>query len=269
MESVKGYTNIVSIEDYKIIEQDEGLTWYILIRMALLTPLNKYQQDNALNEADVIRLGKDLCTALSVCRKKNIIHRDIKPGNLLITAAGQLKLADLGLAGAGSTSAPGEIIATPLYMPPETAMGYGTSDVTGDIYSFGIMFYELSAGIPPFTGSIEELQKAHIEQLPPPLLAANPDMDPELARYIDSLLAKDPAMRPQSWGEVRQFLTSARKRLFAPERYILPAVEEADPEADRKAEKSRRETASWYIVIVFTLVFIIALITTIFLFLVK
>ena len=212
------------------------------------------------------QLADALDYAWESCR---IIHRDIKPDNLLITAAGQLKLADLGLAGAGSRNAPGEIIATPLYMPPETAMGYGTSDMTGDIYSFGIMFYELSAGIPPFTGSIEALQKAHIEQTPPPLLAANPDMDPELARYIDSLLAKDPAMRPQSWKEVKQFLTAAKERLFAPERYILPAVEEADPEADRKAEKSRRETASWYIVIVFTLVFIIALITTFFLFLVK
>ena len=202
-------------------------------------------------------------------QSRRIIHRDIKPGYLLITADRRLKLADLGLAGAGSRNDPGEIVATPLYMPPEVAMGLGSTDVTGDIYSFGVMFYELCAGIPPFAGSVESLQKAHISKMPPPLLTANPDLDPALARYIDSLLAKDPADRPQSWSDVKAFLTSTKERLFAPERYILPAVEEKDPEADRKAEKSRRETAAWYIVIVFTLVLIIALITAVFLFLVK
>ena len=143
-----------------------------------------------------------------------IIHRDIKPGNLLIRESDRkLKLADLGLAGVCSGIQSGDIFATPLYMSPEVAAGLGSHDVTGDIYSFGVMFYELSAGIPPFSGSVEELQKAHIEEAPPPLLSANPDLDPELASFIDSLLAKSPADRPQSWALVRDRLKAIRKRL--------------------------------------------------------
>ena len=192
---------------------------------------------------------------------RQIVHRDIKPGNLLIQHSDRkLKLADLGLAGVGSGSRPDEIVATPLYMPPEVASGMGSNDVTGDIYSFGVMFYELSAGVPPFTGSIEELQRAHIEELPPPLLRVNPDFDPELARYIDSMLAKDPRERPRSWADVRTFLAAARERLFSDRGQIHMVIEEKLPEDHFKAEKSRRETAQWYIVIVFTIVIIIGLI---------
>lgn len=190
-----------------------------------------------------------------------IIHRDIKPENLLIKNYDRkLKLADLGLAGVGSNSSPGEIVATPLYMSPEVAMGTGSYDVTGDIYSFGVMFYELSAGVPPFTGSIEELQRAHIEKLPPSLLSVNPDLDPELARYIDSMLAKNPGERPQSWADVREHLSAIRQRLNVSSGQNLVHIEEPDHDADLKDEKSRRETASWYIVIVFTIVIIIGLI---------
>jgi len=190
-----------------------------------------------------------------------IIHRDIKPGNLLIkTSDRKLKLADLGLAGVGSSGTSDEIVATPLYMPPEVAMGAGSHDVTGDIYSFGVMFYELSAGVPPFTGSIEDLQRAHIEKLPPPLLSVNPDLDPELARYIDSMLAKNPAERPQSWAEIGRRLAAIRQRLDARPSHPLMHIEEPEPENRLLDEKSRRETASWYIVIVFTIVIIIGLI---------
>ena len=194
---------------------------------------------------------------------RRIIHRDIKPGNLLIKHSdNKLKLADLGLAGVGSSGSPDEIIATPLYMPPEVASGAGSCDVTGDIYSFGVMFYELSAGVPPFTGSIQDLQRAHIEDPPPPLLRVNPDLDPELARYIDSMLAKNPAERPQSWAEIGSYLAAVKERLFSCRGQVLGLIDEPapDPGAILKEERSRRETANWYIVIVFTIVIIISLI---------
>lgn len=156
-----------------------------------------------------IQLADAMQYAWDCCR---IVHRDIKPENLLIRNSDRkLKLADLGLAGAGNVNRSGEIVATPLYMSPEAARGELFSEMTGDIYSFGVMFYELCAGVPPFSGSIEELQSAHLYQPAPPLLSANPDLDPRLASFIDSMLAKDPAARPQSWLEVGEKLRAMEK----------------------------------------------------------
>ena len=189
-----------------------------------------------------------------------IIHRDIKPENLLVSRLdGSLKLADLGLAGVGSSS-PDEIVATPLYMAPEIAAGLGSTGMTSDIYSFGVMFYELSAGVPPFTGSIEELQHAHLSLLPPPLLSANPDLDSELAKYIDSMLAKEPSERPQSWSEVKERLTAIRERLYNSGRQTLPPLENLEHDSELMREK-RHNKGVWWSVAIFAVILVIALVT--------
>ena len=192
-----------------------------------------------------------------------IIHRDIKPDNLLICHADKkLKLADLGLAGvnAGNTD---EIVATPLYMAPEIAAGLGSTQMTSDIYSFGVMFYELSSGVPPFTGSIEELQRAHLEDIPEPLLVANPDLDPELARYIDSMLAKNPAERPQSWSEIKERLTAIKERLYSSQRYILPQFDERSKMTLNHNDGQAPRDAKWAWAI-FAVILLAALLTVAF-----
>ena len=207
-----------------------------------------------------IQLADALDYAWNSCR---IIHRDIKPGNLLIRAAdNQLKLADLGLAGVGSVNQSGDIFATPLYMAPEVAAGLGSRDVTGDIYSFAVMFYELSAGIPPFSGTVEELQRAHVQDLPPPLLSANPDLDPELAAFIDSLLAKSPSDRPQSWALVKERLTAIRSRLCSRSgrKGIQPRPE---PEKIPEETEHGRKLDALYIVIVVVMALVLGIITAV------
>ena len=193
-------------------------------------------------------------------KTRQIIHRDIKPENLLIRSYDRkLKLADLGLAGVGSSDNSGEIVATPMYMAPEVAAGLGSQDVTGDIYSFGIMFYELLAGAPPFNGTVEELQRAHIEELPPPLLEENPDLDPNLANYIDSLLAKSPADRPQSWAEVREKLIFFREEVRSAGKHA-PGLIDAKGHSTEINTEGRRKTAGWIIAAVLALVGVVALI---------
>ena len=210
----------------------------------------------------LLDLSIQLADALDYAWKScGIIHRDIKPGNLLIREAdNQLKLADLGLAGVGSVNQSGDIFATPLYMAPEVAAGLGSRDVTGDIYSFGVMFYELSAGIPPFSGSVEELQRAHVQDLPPPLLSANPDLDPELAGFIDSLLAKSPADRPQSWALVKERLTAIRSRLCA-NTGRKGAQGRPEPEKTPAEREHGRKLETLYIGIVVALVLILGAVT--------
>ena len=85
MESLKGAPNIVIIEDYKVVKNEDNIGWTIYIRMELLKNLNQYRIEHPMEIRDIVRLGIDICSALEYCGKKKIIHRDIKPQNILVT----------------------------------------------------------------------------------------------------------------------------------------------------------------------------------------
>ena len=89
MSKFKGNSNIVSIEDYDVIERRDRFGWDIVIRMELLTPLSRYYRDNIPDQNDIIRLGIDICKALELCQKYNIIHRDVKPSNIFVSENGE------------------------------------------------------------------------------------------------------------------------------------------------------------------------------------
>ncbi|MBR4868853.1 MAG: protein kinase [Clostridia bacterium] len=144
MESVKATQNIVSIEDYKVVEKIGTIGWDIYIRMELLTPFNEYiSEQGGLEEQEVIQLGMDICSALEVCSRRNLIHRDIKPENIFVNDLGDFKLGDFGVARklenvTGGLSQKG----TFNYMAPEIATG-STYDATIDTYSLGVVLYRL------------------------------------------------------------------------------------------------------------------------------
>ena len=98
MSRLKGNSNIVSYENHKVIPHEGRIGWDILIQMELLTPLNKYAKQHQITRQDVIRLGIDMCKALELCQKYNIIHRDVKPENIFISPNGDFKLGDFGIA---------------------------------------------------------------------------------------------------------------------------------------------------------------------------
>ncbi len=143
MVSLEGSSNIVNVHDYKVYEKTDSLGWYIYIRMELLTPFDIYTCDRTLTEPEVIKLGCDICSALEICERSNIIHRDIKPGNILVHKTGAFKLGDFGIAKNlegvnGGLSQRG----TRNYMAPEVINGY-KYDCRADIYSLGIVLYRL------------------------------------------------------------------------------------------------------------------------------
>ncbi len=141
MAQLKGHTNIVSYEDHLVIPHGDNVGWDILIRMELLKSLKTLTAERNLTEEEVIRLGMDICNALEVCGKMNIIHRDIKPENIFISNFGEFKLGDFGIARtAEKTMSNLSKKGTYTYMAPEVYKGEAY-DATVDIYSLGIVMY--------------------------------------------------------------------------------------------------------------------------------
>ena len=140
---LRGSPNIVVYEDHMVIRKEDELGWDILIRMEYLTSLPAYLSKNRLNRENVIGLGIDICTAISLCAKNNIIHRDIKDENIFISKDSVFKLGDFGIAKELSKSGKAASFrGTPLFMSPEVFKGE-KYDIRSDIYSLGIVMYKL------------------------------------------------------------------------------------------------------------------------------
>jgi len=159
---------------------------------------------------------------LQAAHAAGLVHRDVKPANLLIGPGGQVKITDFGIAHAAGSlpiTSTGMVVGTPSYLAPERAAG-GLASPASDLYSLGIVGYECLAGAPPFSGMPYEVAAAHQHRELPPLPASVPAV---AARLVSELTAKDPASRPASAaiaaeqaGWVRDSLTGgARSRLAA------------------------------------------------------
>ena len=143
MFKLKGTTNIVSCEDLRVLEHPDGIGWDILIRMELLHPLLPYVYQHPMARRDIIKLGIDICKALELCQRYNIIHRDIKPENIFISDNGDYKLGDFGIARTIERTTSGlSKKGTYSYMAPEVYAGreYGFSV---DTYSLGLVLYRM------------------------------------------------------------------------------------------------------------------------------
>jgi eukaryotic-like serine/threonine-protein kinase len=149
-----------------------------------------------------LRVSAQVADALDYAHRQGVIHRDVKPANVLLTASDQAKLSDFGLSmRAEQKDHSGLIRGTPHYMSPEQAGGRGI-DHRSDLYSLGVMLYETVTGTVPFQGTAMALLMQHREAPPDPPRSRSPGVSPELEALILSLLAKAPEARPVSGARV-------------------------------------------------------------------
>ena len=170
-----------------------------------------------------LRIAKQMCLGLEAAHHEGVVHRDIKPQNMLIIPeTGDLKIMDFGIArvsevkgGAEGLTSTGTVMGTPDYMPPEQAQGQ-PADFRSDIYSLGVVFYEIFTGHLPFSGdSVMAVVLAHIQRPAPGPRQANPAIPPELEAIILRCLEKSPAKRYQRVEDILEDLSAVSTRLDA------------------------------------------------------
>src|SRR5215211_4875556 len=150
-----------------------------------------------LNEKFARRMAAQLLRALSYAHRRGVIHRDVKPSNILVTAGGVVKVADFGIAriveeeDGPEVGKPGEIVGSARYMSPEQLMGKEATP-RSDVYSVGILLYHCLTGRPPFSGDLKSLAQQHIYEDPPPPRKLNKKISPDMEAVILKALAKDP-----------------------------------------------------------------------------
>jgi serine/threonine-protein kinase len=161
-----------------------------------------------------LEMTADICAALEFSHRHGIIHRDIKPGNVMLTPNGQVKVMDFGIAralasGATTMTQTSAVIGTAQYLSPEQARGEAV-DARSDVYAAGCVLFELLCGHPPFVGdSPVAVAYQHVREDPRPPSASNRDVTPDLDAIVLKALAKNPANRYQSAAEMRADLLRA------------------------------------------------------------
>ncbi|HWZ84656.1 MAG TPA: protein kinase, partial [Thermoanaerobaculia bacterium] len=163
---------------------------------SLLKRIGRLPADKALE------IARELCAGLAAAHDRGVLHRDLKPSNVMVDGRGRARITDFGLAVAAGEVIEGEVSGTPAYMAPEQLAGKGAS-VRSDIYSLGLVLYELSTGKKAFdAASLEELKRKHAEETPMAPSSVAPGFDPAVERVILRCLEKEPAARPASVSQV-------------------------------------------------------------------
>ncbi len=202
------HPNIVAVYDvgydlgrhFIVMEYVDGPTLKDLLRQAAPFPV-----------ARAVELAMQVLSALDLAHRRGIIHRDVKPQNVLLTADGQAKVTDFGiarLATAAALTQTGEVFGTAYYLAPERASGQEAT-AAADIYAVGILLYEMLTGKLPFTGdSPVEVALKHLQQEPDPPGRLNPAVPAGLEQVVLRAMAKDPALRFPSAADMRQALAA-------------------------------------------------------------
>jgi len=210
--------NIVSVYDFG---EGEGSYFIVMEYVDGETLRDIIRSEGPLELSRIVEVGAEVAAALAIAHANGIVHRDVKPGNVLISSAGpatgatepaaarpsEVKVADFGIARAGdpreSLTQTGAVMGTATYLSPEQAQG-GEIDLRTDVYSLGVVLYEMATGRPPFAGaSPVAIAYQHLNETPQAPSVQNPALPPGFDAIVLQALAKDPAQRQGSALELR------------------------------------------------------------------
>jgi serine/threonine-protein kinase len=206
------HENIARVYDYG--EPPDASAPFLVMELVEGPSLAGELAAGPLDPARVVDIVAQTAAGLDAAHRAGLVHRDIKPGNLLLSPDGRVKITDFGIsyaAGAAPVTSTGQLVGTPGYLAPERVRG-GRAGPASDLYSLGIVAWECLAGAAPFTGAAVEVAIAHRDR-PLPLLPAS--VPAEVAALISELTAKDPAARPASAGDLARRAADLRDRLAA------------------------------------------------------
>jgi len=224
---------IVSVYD---TGEDNGVPYIVMEYVEGRTLRDVLQTEGRLLPQRALEVGADICAALDVAHGAGIVHRDIKPGNVMLTQRGEVKVMDFGIARAiadtsSTMTQTAAVIGTAAYLSPEQARGEHV-DARSDIYSTGCLLYELVTGTPPFTGdSPVAVAYQHVREDPTPPSAYDESLSPAVDAVVLKAMAKNPVNRYQSADEMREDLLRAAAGepvlavpfLTEPEPTVVPA----------------------------------------------
>lgn len=219
------HPNIVGIYDWGQAQNTYFIVMEIVEGRSLRDVL---KSEGALLPRRAIEIASETAAALSVAHRAGLVHRDVKPGNILLARDGTVKVTDFGIARAWDDSQEltrtGAVIGTATYFSPEQAQG-APADGRSDVYALGVVLYEMLTGRPPFLGdSPMSVAFQHVSAEAPVPSSLNPDVGPDLDTVVMKALRKDPSARYQSAEEMRQDLLALLKGEPVEAEVLVPAV---------------------------------------------
>jgi serine/threonine-protein kinase len=208
------HPNIVSVYDWG---QEQGTYFIVMEYIDGRSLADILRTEGPLHPQRAAEVASDIAAALGFAHRNGVVHRDVKPGNVLISPSGQVKVADFGIAralGAGAEenlTQAGSVMGTATYFAPEQAQGLPL-DPRSDLYSLGVVLYEMVTGRPPFSGeSPVAIAYKHVQEQPAPPRHLNTNVPAELEAIILKLLAKSPQQRYPSADDLRADLRRFRE----------------------------------------------------------
>ncbi len=217
------HPNVVTLYDFV---EDFGGQFLIMEYVDGMDLKHFIGERGALSPARALAIAEQVCSALAAAHARGVIHRDVKPQNILLTPDGRVRLTDFGivrLAGTDALTRTGIVLGTADYLSPEQACGEAITPVA-DLYSLGVVLYEMLVGEPPFSGvSPVAIAMRHANEVVPSVRAADPSLPAEVDAVVKIAVAKDPRKRYRTAAQMGRALWLSRRQLTRPAPLALPA----------------------------------------------
>ena len=254
------HPNIVATYD---TGDDDGTAYIVMELVDGPTVRDLIRADGPLPTREVLRIGMQMAAALEAAHRAGLVHRDVKPANVLVPRAGPVKVTDFGIAkavDADDLTRTGTVMGTARYLAPEQVNGK-PADARTDVYALGLLLYEMLCGKPPFGGDTDvATAMARLTTTAPPIRHQRPDVPAALDDLVHRCLARDPARRFASAADVRAALAVIRPGADglsapAPRPKAPPPAPKATPRPAKARPAPRKKSgATWFwVVVVFLL----------------